>query len=85
MRENPFDRIVDKTMARVERVSNKIGRDFKNMKPFDKEPVSDEDMLASYDMLTPEDMGSLIQYHGEEALNEFIGEMEMKKRGSYYG
>ena len=80
-RENPYDRIMDKVGLRVERVSDSIGKSFRNMKPFDQDVIPERDLMDSYNMLTPDDMFQLIQTHGEQVVNDFIGEMERKRGG----
>lgn len=76
MKENPFDRRMDKLLDYTNHISDKMDKEFKGMKPFDKEVISDEDMYKSYKMLTPTDMAFLIQKHSYEEVNEFVREME---------
>lgn len=79
MKDNIYDNVLDKTMKRIERASDRIAKNFKNVKPFQKEPLKNKELLLSYEMLTPDDMNQLISRHGRNAVNEFIGEMEQEK------
>ncbi len=76
MKENPYDRVVTKTQKRIESVSDRIARNFKGTNPFDKEPLDDKELVMSHDMLTPQDVKELIDYHGYETVNELFGEIE---------
>ena len=64
----------------IEEVSDSIAIEFKGKKPFDKEPVSNEEMLYHYNQLTPEQMDNLIQTKGRDAVNEMIYKMEQLKQ-----
>ena len=79
MRDNPYDRVLEKTLKRVNNASDRIGKNLKGVKPFDKEEIPKRELLQSYMTLTSEDMNYLIQTHGEEAMNSFIYEMETYK------
>jgi len=81
MRENPYDKVLDKTMKRVENATNRIAKNFRGVKPFDKEPIDNKELLKYYEGLTPKDMSYLVQTHGAEAMNDFIYEMEMTRIG----
>jgi len=81
MKENPYDRIAEKLESRMERLDTKIGSHFKDMKPFDKEPVSNDELLYIYENMTPEDMNYLLQTHSRDDINQKLYEMEkIKKR-----
>ena len=75
-RDNIFDRVLDETSARVEKVTDRIGTNFRNVKPFDKVEIPKEQITQAYRGLTPEQMQSLVQKHGEELVNQFIFEQE---------
>ncbi len=79
MKENVFDGVVDKTLNRIESVSDKIAKNFKGMKPFNKEPIKNKDLLNAYNSLTPQEMQTLVQTYGTDSINNFIGEMENLK------
>ena len=59
-------------------------REFKGANPFDKEPVSDDELLGRYGSMTPEDMDELIQTEGYENVEKMIGMMEDLKRRKNY-
>jgi len=79
MRDNPYDKALERTLGLIDKVSDKIGRDFKGVKPFGKEPISKKKLLEFYNQLTNEDMEYFIQEHGEETVNQFIQDMEVEK------
>jgi len=79
MKENPFDKVVDKTLSRMESVSDGLAKNFKGMKPFNKEPIKNRDLMNAYNSLTPQEMQQLVQTYGTDTINGFIGEMENLK------
>ena len=84
MKENPFDRIEAKALHRVEKATDRIAKNFKGTNPFDKEPINDRDIIDSVDMLTPQDLQELIEDHGYEQVNEFLGSVEALKAKRRY-
>ena len=80
MQPNLYDSVLEQTLARIQKATDRIGQDFKNVKPFDKEPISKDELLYYFKDLSLEDMNYLVQTHGREAMNEFISEMEEYKR-----
>ena len=58
MRRNRFDRIGDRMLSRIERVTDGMTREFKDTNPYDKEPVSDEELMDTL---------------SEDEINEAIG------------
>ncbi len=79
MKENIFDGVVEKTLSRIESVSGRISDNFKGMKPFNKEPIKNRDLLNAYNSLTPQEMQTLVQTYGTDMVNDFIREMENLK------
>jgi hypothetical protein len=79
MKPNIYDLVLDKTVKRVDDVSTKIATQFKNIKPFNKEPIPKSEMLNAYRGLTMDDMVYLIQKHGRDKVNDLIYELEMEK------
>lgn len=79
MKSNIYDSVLEKTLARVEKATDSIAKNFKNVKPFDKEAVSNKEMLFWYNDLSRDDMIYLLKRHGGEKLNDFIYEMEQIK------
>ena len=49
MRKNRYDRIMDKMLNRIERVTDKMSADMKGTNPFDKEKMSRDDLLLEYE------------------------------------
>lgn len=83
MKRNRYDRISDKMLARIERVTNRMTREFKGTVPFDKEPVSEDKQLAEYMNMNTQMMDERMQRDGAEATNMWIENMEnlKNKRG----
>jgi len=52
--DNRYDRILKLVSNRVDRVSGKIAKDFKGATPFDKVKISDEEVQAIQNSMTPE-------------------------------
>ncbi len=50
LRKNRYDNIVDKMFTRIERVTDKMAKDFSGTNPFDKEPMSNAEMLQEYNI-----------------------------------
>ena len=80
MKTNIYDTVVEKTLNRIEKVSDRIAANFKGVTPFNKERMPTKDLLNAYQSLTPEDMNSFIQTYGRDTVNNFISEMEMLKQ-----
>jgi len=79
MKENIYDRVLEKTYARIDKATTRIARDFKNVQPFDKEKMDNRALLNYYDELNSDDMLFLIQKHGEDTVASFIHDMEMAR------
>jgi len=55
MEESRFDRVLKILERRGARfVSEKVDKDLGNVKPFDKEPVSEREQLLNYEGIAPE-------------------------------
>lgn len=73
---------MSQTIKIVDGVTGYMAKEFKNVKPFDKNAVSPKEQQYWYDQLSREDMGYLIQKHGSQKVNEFIYKMEsLKEKG----
>ena len=79
MRDNIYDTVLDKTMARVDKVSTTLATKFKNVKPFNKEPIPPKELLQAYQGLNMTDMVYLLQKHGRQKVNDLIYELETLK------
>ena len=79
MKDNTYDLVLSKLEKRIDMASDRMAKNFKGMKPFDKEPIKTNELLQHYEGLTPEDIVYLIEQHGPNTVNDFIGEMETAK------
>ena len=76
MKENTFDLVVDRLLARRDEVRKKLASNYKRVKPFRKQEIPKQELVDAYANLTYADMQELIQKHGEETVNQFIADME---------
>ncbi len=83
MKDNVYDEVLKRTLERVESVTDTISKNFKGVKPFDKKPIPPREVRRAYDSLSVDDMKFLIQRHGQEKVNQFIGEMETEAQGEF--
>lgn len=84
MKTNYYDKVLDKVEFVTGKVSDKIAGDFKNTNPFDKKPIPVKELAEAYNSLTIADMRELVIKHGEEAVNDFVYEIEqyLKRRST---
>ena len=80
IKEGYANRIMGKIEARVERVSDKMAKEFKGIQPFDTERVSPEQQLRDYEQLRPQDIVNMIRQYGPDAVDKFIYENEQLKQ-----
>jgi len=80
MKPNIADIVVDKLHERRRMLQFKLADKYKSTKPFRMEPISNEEMLLQYNMLTPEKMATLIDNYGRDAVNELVFTMEKMKQ-----
>lgn len=78
--ENIADNILTRINKRVLAVSGRLSGQYKGVKPFDAQKLKPEDQLYWYEQLGAADMDYLIEKHGVDAVNQFIGESEEIKR-----
>lgn len=76
---NVYDDALERVLARVDKVSEKLSTKFKNVKPFAQEPIPKGELLRAYEGLTYDDMNSLVLRHGQEVIEDFIREQETEK------
>ncbi len=83
MKPNFYDTVLDKVLERVEKATGNIDKDFKGVKPFDKEPVSTEESIYNYSKMTPEMEQILRQAKGDAYVDEYKVKMEkmLARRG----
>lgn len=84
MKRNRFDRINDRMLARIERVTDRMTREFKDTNPFDKELVSDDEKIQRYDNTTQEQWMGLMTTHTPADVEEYKNSMEDLKRRKRY-
>lgn len=78
-KDNIADGILSQLMKSIDDVSNYVSDQYKNVKPFDRAKVDSKEVLFNYDQLSPMDMAYLVDKHGNDKVNEFIHDMEMKR------
>ena len=71
MEEGRYDRIQKLMLSRVERVSDKIVKDFKKSKPFDKEMMTARERLFEYSQRPPD--------WKQQLLNQGVSMIEIEK------
>lgn len=71
MKENRYDRIMDKALKKVDSVTDKLSFEFKGTNPFDKETISTKKMAEYYQGLSDIEKQALMQRHGQVALDYF--------------
>ena len=80
MKDNIYDTVLERTVNRIDMVSDRISKNFKNVKPFNKQPVDPVEQVYQYNQLTPQMWSSLRQSMGDQIVNEYIYKMEDLKR-----
>lgn len=80
MKLNLYDEALSGIGEIIELVSESISKEFRGTNPFDKEPMSNEEMLLEYDQMTPQILQQRVQRDGAEATNIYIGKMEGLKQ-----
>ncbi len=76
MKENTFDLVLDKLLARRDDVRKKLASNYKRVNPFRKQEIPKQELIEAYSNLSYPDMQELVQKHGEETVNQFIADME---------
>lgn len=64
----------------IKDVSDSLIKEFKGVKPFDTEEVSQSQMLQSYDNITPLQMDEMVQTYGADTMSKVIQVFEELKR-----
>ena len=76
MKNNLYEDALDGVEDVVNEVSQGIADEFKKAKPFDKEPIPNDQLLQAYVNLTPQDMQMFMQKYPKDVLEDFIFDME---------
>jgi len=79
MRLNRYDRIQNIMLNRIERVTDKFAKEFKGTNPFDKKPVSNDDLLLEYETKGFETFSQIADTQGLDAAVEYRDKMEQLK------
>lgn len=76
---NMYDSVLSGILEVVEDVSSEISLEFKGANPFDKEPISDEEMLLEYNTQGEKVFNQIANTKGLPAGKDYIREMETLK------
>jgi len=81
MEDSFGDRVLNKTLQRVEKISDRLTERFGGVKPFDKEAVSEEELLYQYEMerQNPNLMLQRLQKDGWDKTDKYIYDLEQLK------
>lgn len=74
------DLAADEVQRRYGLVKEELKRRNRGKKPFRMEPVDNDTLLYIYDNMTEQDVMYGIKTYGEEAVNNFMFEMEQLKQ-----
>lgn len=74
---NIGDSVLSEVMKGIGKVTDYVSKEFKSVKPFDKEKIDPREQLFWYEQLGIEDMNYLVQKYGEDAVNKYVYEMTM--------
>ena len=64
MKPNPYDRISNRILDIVEKVSDKVAKEFKNTNPYDQVPMTDEEIMNQFNQLSLEEKMRIINQMG---------------------
>ena len=79
MEENLFDTVMDELHEVRGLVQEELKRQYGKANPFRMQAVDEKKVMSIYERMTPQDMDYAIQTYGQEAVNQFIYDMERKK------
>jgi len=80
MGRNRYDRINDRILRRIERVSSRMTKEFEGSNPFDKEKVDNNTLLYTYNTKGYEIFAQKAEREGMESAIAYRDEMEELKR-----
>ena len=75
-----FELAVDELLERQQLTKLELRERFKRTKPFRMEEVPQAEMLYEYNTMTPEKFNALLNTYGEDAMGDFVYNMEMLKK-----
>lgn len=64
MKPNPYDRISNRILDIVEKVSDKVAKEFKNTNPYDQVPMTNEEIMNQFNQLSLEEKMRIINQMG---------------------
>jgi len=64
MKPNPYDRISNRILDIVEKVSDKVAKEFKNTNPYDQVPMTNEEIMNQFNQLSLEEKVRIINQMG---------------------
>ena len=79
MKDSVFDVTVDKLHDLRKIVRQKLHEDYTRTRPFRREVIPPQELMAAYEEIALSDMQGYIQKYGLETVNAFIAEMEQRK------
>jgi len=79
MKENPLDKTKEGIVERMGWAREKFRKDFKGVKPFNKDPIPDDFLIKYYDNMSLEDEGYIRQTYGDEAVQQRFYDVEQLK------
>ncbi len=80
MKENPIDNVKSGIVERMGWAREKLNKDWKGVKPFNRTPAPDDEVLRIYENMAPEDLNYLISTYGQDAVNQRFYEVEQMKQ-----
>ena len=66
MKQTIYERVLNRIVDRTQRIQGKMGVEFKNAKPFDKDVKSDRERLLEYETMPEAQKMMLRQYFPEQ-------------------
>ena len=79
MKDSKQDIIVDRLLERFGKVKQELARQYKGVKPFRREAMSNDEVFYIYDNASLEDMQYVIDTYGREAVNQRLFEINQLK------
>ncbi len=80
MKEGIYNRVLARMTNRIERVSDRMAKEFKNTRPFDQQPVDPRESLMQFSKMTPQDIMGMRQHFGNEVVDDYLLNMAQLTR-----
>ncbi len=83
IKDGIYNSALDSITQIIEQVSDSIADEFKKTRPFDKQPVSNEELILNYQKITPEIEQAMRQAMGNLAVDNYKMKIQklMSRRG----